>query len=192
MPDKLSTRYKLGWQAIRRLLSRPRYLLLAALLYPPVLWLFTYLSNLNLFIYVMRANFLSGRDKIEFLLSSFTNVFANLNDPLALSIVIFAGFATLNLVMLSYAIKMNRRISGAKSSSAAALTLAGSHCIACGGSLLAPILTALSGSGAYISATRANTTVLLVVSINIIAILIIVHATLTLAQRSNVGLARAQ
>ena len=59
----------------------------------------------------------------------------------------------------------------------------GSHCIACGGSFLAPFITTLAGSGAYFSGARVNTAIAISVFINAVAILFVGYTTLKLADQ---------
>lgn len=179
--EPLTTTYKQGLLAIWRILKRPSYTLLAVVLYPLLLWLFIYVANLNLFIYVFRGDTLSTVEKWQFLLSSITNVFEHLPDPLAVSIVVFAAFATINLVTLVHSLRQRQK-SRSAGSGVAVVTVIGSHCMTCGGALLAPVITALSGSGAFISAARADTAFMLSLSINVVAILLIAHATVRLAR----------
>ena len=61
--------------------------------------------------------------------------------------------------------------------------IVGSHCIACGGTFIAPLVTTIAGSGAYFSAERINTAVTISVVINAIAILFVGRATLKLANQ---------
>lgn len=91
--------------------------------------------------------------------------------------------------MLIYALRQREKVN-TKSKGATVAALAGSHCVACGGSLLAPVVTALSGGGAYISVARANTVLLIVLVINVIAIALIAHATISIAYKTAANDAR--
>ena len=62
--------------------------------------------------------------------------------------------------------------------------IVGSHCIACGGSLLAPFISVIAGSGAFFSAARINTAITISVLINVIAIILIVRSTLKVASHT--------
>ena len=179
--------YRRGAQVLLHILKKPSYVLLGISMYPLLLWLFIYLTNLNLFLHVWRETSLATIEKWQFLLGSITNVFTRLPDPLATSIVIFAGLATLNIVTLVYTLRQRSKVDIRSSGGAATVAVVGSHCMACGGAILAPVITALSGSGAFISAARANTAIFVSLSINLLAIMVILHATLKLASRADIS-----
>lgn len=179
-------RYQAGLFVIANILKKKRYSMLLLGLYPIILWIFVYVTNIPLFTHILLTDALSATEKAGFLIGSLVNVFANISDPLALSIVIFSLFATVNIVVLVYAL-WRRRAVGTSGKGAAVVALIGSHCVACGGSLLAPIITAISGSGTYISATRADTTLLIVLLINIVAIALITHATMSAAHKTTLN-----
>jgi len=81
-------------------------------------------------------------------------------------------------------IKRKRKAKGAKASAFGSVgAIVGSHCIACGGSFIAPLVTTLAGSGAYFSGARVNTAIALSVGINFIAIVFVGYTTLKLADQ---------
>ena len=174
--------YSQGIRSLGSIFSQPRYTMLGALLYPVVIWLFVYVTNLNAFIYILGSENMAMGEKLFFVVASILNVFIHITDPLALSIALFAAAATVNLVALIYILRKKVQAKP-KGGSAMAVGLVGAHCIACGGSLLAPIVTAIAGSGAYISAARADTAIAIALSVNILAFVLITHATLRLTSK---------
>ncbi len=160
-----------------------RYLLLP--LWISTLWLFTYLINLNLFVYIFSNPTLSFSEKVSFVVQSFTNTFANLTDPRPLSLAIFSFLATVNILLM---IRLYRERRSKKdltaTGSATVVTLIGSHCVACGGSLLAPFITALAGSGSVFSSARITTGIVVSTLINIVGIILITRSTIQLVRRS--------
>ncbi len=160
-----------------------RYLLLPAWI--SMLWLFTYLLNLNLFSYIFLNPTLTFGKKIGFVFQSFTNTFASLDDPRSLSLAIFSFLATVNILLMVRLFRERKRKKGlTKTGSATVVTLIGSHCIACGGSLFAPFITALAGSGATFSTTRITTGIFVSTLINIVGIILITRSTIQLVRRS--------
>jgi len=143
------------------------------------LWIFFYVTNISLFSEILQNPVLSVFDKISFLLNSFSNIFRYLDDPRVLSIVIFSFIAAVNFILMWAVFK--RRKNAARSSVSSAVgsgaALIGSHCIACGGSLVAPFITTLAGSGAFFSAARVNTAIIISVTVNIVGIIVIGLAT---------------
>lgn len=174
--------YRLGIRSIGSILGNPSYATLAVLLYPLVVWLFVYVTNLNAFIYILGSDSMLLGEKLLFVAASILNVFIHIGDPLAFSIALFSAVATINLVVLIYLLRRQGKVKP-KGASGAAVGLVGAHCIACGGSLLAPVVTAVAGSGAYISAARADVATTIALSINLAAFVLIAHATLKLASK---------
>ena len=174
--------YRAGVKSIGMIFAQPRFATLSVLLYPVVVWLFVYVTNLNAFMHILGSEAMATGEKFLFLVASILNVFIHIGDPLALSIALFSAVATLNLVVIVYVLRRQGKVKP-KGGGGAAVGLVGAHCIACGGSFLAPIITALAGSGAYISAARAETATMIALSVNVLAFVLILHATLKLASK---------
>lgn len=162
-----------------------RYCLLPAWI--GILWLFTYLLSTTLFSYVFANPTLSFSQKTSFLFQSFTNTFSNFNDPRALSLGIFSFLATVNILLMIRLFRERRNKQDlTKTGGATVVALIGSHCVACGGSLLAPLITALAGSGSVFSAARITTGIVVSTLINIVGIILISRSTMQLVRRSQV------
>lgn len=160
-----------------------RYWLLPTWIF--TLWLFTYLISLNLFSYIFSNPTLTFAEKIGFVFQSFTNTFSNLDDPRSLSLAIFSFLATVNILLMVRLFRERRSKKGlTKTGSATVVTLIGSHCVACGGSLLAPFITTLAGSGATFSSARITTGIVVSTLINIVGIILITRSTIQLVRRS--------
>ena len=143
------------------------------------LWLFFYILNIDLFTSIVQNPTLSVSDKLGFLIDSFTNLFRYLNDPRVMSTMVFSLIAAINFILMWAVFRRKQKVSKSSMSSAvgSGAALIGSHCIACGGSLIAPFITTLVGSGAIYSAERVNAAIFISVVINIIGIIIIGLAT---------------
>jgi len=160
-----------------------RYWLLPA--WVATLWLFTYLISLNLFSYILSNPTLTFAEKIGFVFQSFANTLANLDDPRSLSLAIFSFLATVNILLMVRLFRERKSKKGlAKTGSASVVTLIGSHCVACGGSLLAPFIAALAGSGAVFSSARITTGIVVSTLINIVGIILITRSTVQLVRKS--------
>jgi len=147
------------------------------------LWSFFYITNLGLFNEILNNSQLSGYEKFSFLLESFTNIFRFITDPKVLSVVVFSLIAAINLKLMWAVIKRRQRRGLAGSSVGSGVALIGSHCLACGGSLLAPFITTLAGSGAYFSSARITTAIYLSIVINLVGVVVIGFATVRLARQ---------
>ncbi len=154
------------------------------LLWISMLWLFTYLTSLDLFGVIWSNSFLSFGDKIRFMFDSFTSIITNVTNLRVLSLLIFSFVTAINLTLMWQTIKRKRKAKGSRASTFGSVgAIVGSHCIACGGSFIAPLVTTLAGSGAYFSGARVNTAIALSVGINFIAILFVGYTTLKLADQ---------
>lgn len=174
-----------GIPAITHVLKQPRYVLLLFFNWFLALWLFVYITNLNLFYYVWISSGWTLPEKLSFMISSFTSIITSLSNLVMLSIFIFSFFAALNITMLIHLLRNRqgirlKNVGGAGSVAA----LVGSHCIACGGSLLAPFISVVAGSGAFFSAARINTAITISVLINVVAIILITRSTLKVASHT--------
>jgi len=143
------------------------------------LWVFFYVTNISLFTEILQSPVLSVSDKISFLVDSFNNIFRYLDDPRVLSVVVFSLIAAINFVLMWAVFKRKQQTARSSMSSAvgSGAALIGSHCIACGGSLIAPFITTLAGSGAFFSAARVNTAIFISVAVNVVGIIVIGLAT---------------
>lgn len=149
-----------------------------------MLWIFTYLTSLDLFGAIWSNPVLSFGDKVSFMFDSFTSIISNVTDLRVLSLLIFSFVTAINLTLMWQTIKRRSKAKGARSSTLGSVgAIVGSHCIACGGSFAAPLITTLAGSGAYFSGARVNTAIALSVAINAIAIVFVGYTTLKLADQ---------
>ena len=169
----------------RAILAKPyRYWLLPTWVF--VLWLFTYLLSINLYYFIFTNPVLTLYEKIEFTISTITVPFTTLYDPRSLSLAVFSFMATVNILLMVRVLRERRKVHGmAKTGGASAAAVIGAHCVACGGSFLAPLITTIAGSGAYLSSARITTTGIVISTvINVLGILIITYATIKLARKS--------
>ena len=149
-----------------------------------MLWLFVYLTSLDLFTEIWFNSGLDFFGKISFMIDSVRNVILNLDDPRAFSIFIFSFIASINLLLMWQTIKRKRKVKNAKMNAVGSVgAIVGSHCIACGGTFIAPFVTTIAGSTAYFSAERINTAITISVLINVVAILFVGRTTLKLASQ---------
>jgi len=154
------------------------------LLWASMLWVFMYLTNLDLFGTIWFNPFLSLGDKISFMFDSFISIMSNITDLRVLSLLVFSFITAINLTLLEQTLKRKRQAKGAKAGAVGSVgAIVGSHCIACGGSFLAPLVTTLAGSGAYFSSARVSTAIAISVIVNFVAIIFVGYMTLKLADQ---------
>ena len=136
--------------------------------------LFIWLINVNLLTFILSSTNLSTDAKLSFIASAYANYFRYFANPVALSSIIFSFLAAINFTLLIYLWREGSKQSNLRRlNSGAFVAMLGSHCISCGTSLVAPLVTALAGSGAFISAQRATTSLVIATLANLIGITLI-------------------
>lgn len=146
-----------------------------------------WLVNINLLAYIISSPVLTAIGKLEFIAAAYGNFFI-LNNPITLSRLVFSVLLAINLVMLIFVWRAGKQRSGAiRNNSGALVAMVGSHCIACGTSLVAPLITALAGSTAYLSAERFAVGQLLATGANILGIILVVWSIRGITKRIKTG-----
>lgn len=163
-----------AFAASRHIFSSRAYVARFFLLWFATITVFIWLININLLAYILKSPALSPGGKLVFIGNAYVNYFKYLDNPVALSSVIFSLLVALNFTLLLYLWKeRKRRNSIVKNNAGVFAAMIGSHCISCGTSLVAPLITAVAGSGAYFSAERANAGILLATTANVIGIALV-------------------
>ena len=176
--------YRLGFRQILKVLAEPAYTALAAVLFIPVLWIFTYIAQLGAFAHVLTLE-IPLWSRLLYVAESALGLFARMDDPLAVSLIVFSVLATLNIVLLVARYRRGRSARpSASSTGAASIAVIGGHCVACGSSLLTPLITALAGSGLFVGVASEDITFWTTFTVNVVALGLVLHATLRLAARS--------
>lgn len=130
----------------------PKCFAIALLLFYVFMNLLQWLFQLDLLIEVFQNPALSTADKIDFMLDSFRAIFTTGLDVVPVMFVIIAGSMAISVTMT---IIQSRQASASKrGSSSIAMGLVGSGCVACGGSVISPIVS-LFVSGSSVSAANA-------------------------------------
>lgn len=111
-------------------------------------------------------------ERIAYALSLYTNSFRYLLEPVALSIMVLSVLLALNFLVIKF-VRQNNRQQGGRFKSTLAM-LVSSHCVACGGSLLSPIISLLGGGvGTFsFSSSRYLQLQLFTITLNLIAMAI--------------------
>lgn len=141
----LNTKLHIIKDALLLIIKKPTYLAIwlvtAFLMAGLVIWSL----NLELVLYIFFETPLSFLDKIGFFLEGYRSLFSNLNSLLSVSIVVFATLFGLNIALLVFVLRHIGFSAIPKKSGGGAFVFAilGGGCIACGTSLLTPILISL-------------------------------------------------
>lgn len=142
-----SVKWRVGFKGVRRVLFTPEYALLAFVFAAIILLILQWFFNLELLRFIFNTPALSSKERVDFILSGYKNLFIGVGDirPFMMIVVsIIQGAAT---SVLLYSIKNTEEIfGGGNHIRSVALTLFGSGCAACGGSILAPLLGGFSAA----------------------------------------------
>lgn len=175
---------KAEYAVTKRVLEQWHYLIRFLLLWFATVTIFIWLINVNLLAYILSSPALDIAGKLEFISSAYVNYFKYLDNPVALSSVIFSLLVALNFTLLVFLWREGKRRNAMATSNAGAFTaMIGSHCISYGTSLVAPLITAVAGPSAYFSAERANAGQLLATAANVLGICIVLWSIHYVAKR---------
>lgn len=163
-----------SYSVIKQTLKRRPYFRYFILLWFITISIFLWLININLLAYILGTPVLTPLGKVDFIFDTYFSFFT-FDNPVSLSRLIFSLLLAINLTLLVFLWRAGKqRLGVVKSNSGALIAMIGSHCVACGTSLVAPLVTALAGSGAYLSAERFAATQLLATGANLLGIILIV------------------
>lgn len=151
---------------LKRVLRQPRYAVLAAVLSVLFLELIFWLNNLPMLQYILTVPTLSLAAKMQFLASTYTDVWQSSSSPLAISLLVLSLIQGATLSILLYIVRHQTADTAAlkavgSSSLASILATLGLGCAACGTSLITPILVLLFSSSSVVLADRVGAVVTL-------------------------------
>lgn len=133
------------------------------------------IPNLGLLVEItFNQPLLTFSQRLGLVFDIYANTFRFMFQPITLSIVILSLVLAFNFAMIRFVRKKNQTARGRLSGTLAMLV--SSHCIACGGSLLTPLIGLIGGtSGTYIGGGYSRLQTLTVI-LNTFAILIAVRS----------------
>lgn len=147
--------------------------------------MFLWFVNINLLAYIWNSSALTLIGKMDFTLDAYVNFFI-IDNPVSLSRAVFSLLLAINLTLMVFLWKTGKERKGAVKNNGGALVLmVGSHCVACGTAVAAPLITALAGSSGayYFSAERFAATQLLATSANLLGVILIVWSIRSMTRR---------
>lgn len=158
-------------QAIVEVLNQPGEKLRLFVYWFLVLSFLVLVPNIGFILEILfNQTFLPWLDRLSYVSSLYTNTFVYILEPTMLSIVILSFVLALNFLVIRFVRRRNEAVGGRFGGTMAMLV--SSHCVACGGSLLAPLAGLLTGTGAYFSSDRYIKLQLFTIALNVIAIFI--------------------
>lgn len=160
--------------AIIAVLSQKRYFVNFLLFWFLTVTLFIWAINVNLLAYILTTPDLRPAGKVAFILSAYANYFKYINNPIAATSILFSFLVAVNLTLLLYLWHQTKvRSDMAKQNSGAFVAMLGAHCLSCGTSFVAPLISLFAGSSAFISAGRATASLIFATTANLIGIALI-------------------
>jgi hypothetical protein len=101
--------------------------------------------------------------------SLYTNPFTYILEPVTLTTIILSLLLAVNFLLIRFVRQFQRRIAG-RVQSTVSMLLTG-HCVACGASILAPLISLVGGTGgSYFSASRYYRLQFFALALNVIAL----------------------
>lgn len=139
-PFKLKARITLN--AMFTVLKKPRYIVIMNLAILFMAGAIVWSLNLDLLRYILLEAPLSSYDKLSFFSYTYESLFTTFDSAQSLGIVVFSLLFGINASLFVYVIRRRGFKAVPKKSSGTAFTLAilGGGCVACGTSLIAPLL----------------------------------------------------
>ncbi len=146
IPLKLQLQITLN--ATIQVLKSPWYLLISIFACLAIIAVMLWSLNLNLLGYILFEANLPLGEKISFFTYAYQSLFTNINDIFSASIVVFALLFGTNTALLTKAIRQNGLRSAPKKGGlgATGAAILSGGCVACGTSIVAPIISSLGAS----------------------------------------------
>lgn len=172
------------YSLLKNVFAIKKYSLYFLLIWFITVTVFIWLINLNLLSYIIGSPLLTVVGKAVFVIEAYLNYFRYLDNPVALSSIVFSFLVALNFTLIVYLWKQAKKRSASVGTNAGAfVAMVGSHCISCGTSLVAPLVTAFAGSGAFFSAERAFAGQAISTAANLLGIALVVWSIRSVSQR---------
>lgn len=137
---------------------------------------FLWVTKVNLLVYILSQSSLNQVNKLVFIIGVYVSLFTYIANPVALTSLIFSLLAATNITLLIHFAKLAKQADVARVNAGALVAVIGSHCLSCGGSLVAPIIAAIAGTGTYLSAERFTAGQFLATGANILGIILMLYS----------------
>lgn len=122
----------------------------------------------------VNQHMLSVQDKLAMVLSLYTNTIRFLFNPVTFTTVTLSLLLAINFVVIGF-IRRHIQKMGTKTQGMLAIVVS-SHCVACGSSLVAPLISLFAGSANYFSSSRYLLFQAVALLVNIVAIAITLYS----------------
>ncbi len=167
---------RLTWQVVLKLILSTTRIYLLAGLFVAILFALQWLFNIDQLLEVVFGdNPLSTADRVDFLLDGFVNIFRFADDIVPVSMILIALLQAITITL--FMVLKEKKASRAQGLSIG-LSLGAVGCVACGGSILTPLLGFVATNVSVGFAESVSTVLLLValvlsyISMNRVALLV--------------------
>ncbi len=146
----LRFRLKNSWSGIKKTFKSPVYILLAAVFSFLITGLVIWALNLDLLRFTLFESGFALSDKLQIIWDVQTGIYTAYNNAQATGIILFGIFFGINFALIVKAVRMNSFKKIPKKSGGAGLFFAilSGGCVACGTSILTPIIASLGATAA--------------------------------------------
>ena len=173
---------QLVFQVVRIQILATSYLYVACVLFVLILFSLQWLFNIDQLVeIVFGGSPLSLLDRIDFLLNGFINIFRFANDFIPITMIVIALLQSLGVTLVIMHRRTFRMI-GRGQIASLGLGLAGFGCVACGGSILTPLLSVVAIS-VSVALAQAISHLLLLLSL-VLSYIALVRLALIVASRT--------
>lgn len=168
--------------AIRRLLQQPGERIRLLKYWFAVFSFLVIVPNIGFILEVLfNQPILTIPERLALVLSLYGNSLRFLFEPVTFSIMLLSVVLALNFLVIQFVRRSNKTVKGRLGGTVSMLV--SSHCVACGASLLAPVISLIGGTGAYFSSERYVRLQLITVSLNLIAMAIALRSMTRASKR---------
>jgi hypothetical protein len=176
----LKLRIKVGLKGVGYVMRRPAYLLIAFITSMFSLGILLWSLNIDLLGYILFESPLNIIEKLDFIFDVYGSILTNYESFQAMVMVLFSVLFGINVAVLTYVIRGGQKDAIKSKSSVGGLSFAviGGGCIACGTSIITPLLVTL-GVGSSIALTNT-----IGMYLNLIGVVLIIFSLISLGQRA--------
>lgn len=160
----LSADIRLTWQIVWRVVFKTPRLYSTIGLFIILLFMLQWLLNIDEFRFIVFDNMtLSNGEKIEYFIDAFFNIFQYANAITPVAMIIIASLQAISISLLLVLYRLDKQTGKQSVSQLGTLLVGviGAGCVACGGSLLTPVLAGLASVLSVSVAQRAGSLVLI-------------------------------
>lgn len=175
----LKTRLKVSARGLFIVAKKPTYILLTLLISLLTLGVILWSLNIDLLGYILFDSPLNAVEKADFIADIYAGISTNYESLQSMIMVIFSALFGFNIATIIYVFRGGQRQAVKSKSSVAGLSVAviSGGCIACGTSIITPILTTIGATGSAALSREIG------LYLNVVGIALTIYSLFSLGQR---------